>query len=270
MSSAGLLAPGKLWSFFDMQQAYGGTLFLIAQNLSLTVEMCKTSGKAHEVVNDTVAGMVQIVRDQLSLSNLKVSLNIADISLKMIKTEPRKIYNEFLAAQLNALKEAVSAELQTMLFFRMGDELRKYFETPNLFGDEVALKFPSASLDIEEAGKCLALARHTASVFHLMRVMEVGLRALGKELGIDYAPSWDAYIGSIQKNITAKLHDKSEEWKNSERLFKEVLGNLMTIKIAWRNPTMHIERNYTSDEAEDVLRAVRNFMQRLSERFSQV
>jgi hypothetical protein len=32
---------------------------------------------------------------------------------------------------------------------------------------------------------------------------------------------------------------------------------------------MHIERNYTPDEAEDILRAVRTFMKRLSEKFSQ-
>jgi hypothetical protein len=187
----------------------------------------------------------------------------------MIGKEPRTINNSHLTGQLNALKETVYAELQTMLFFQLGDDLRKYFEPPNLFGDKVALKFPSASLDIEEAGKCLALARPTASVFHLMRVMEVGLRAIGKELGIDYAPSWDAYIGGIQKNINAKHDDKSDEWKTAEPFYKEMLGNLMTIKIAWRNPTMHIARNYTPDEAEDVLRAVRGFMQRLSEKFSQ-
>jgi hypothetical protein len=50
------------------------------------------------------------------------------------------------------------------------------------FGKEIPTQFPTARDDIEEAGKCLAFGRGTACVFHLMRIMEVGLRALGQSL----------------------------------------------------------------------------------------
>ncbi|MFZ1980558.1 MAG: hypothetical protein WAU61_04570, partial [Smithella sp.] len=49
-----------------------------------------------------------------------------------------------------------------------------------LFGDFVNAKFPSASFDIIEAGNCFATARYTACVFHLMRVLEIGLSTLAK------------------------------------------------------------------------------------------
>jgi hypothetical protein len=39
-------------------------------------------------------------------------------------------------------------------------------------GEQVEIKFMSAIQDIEEAGKCLAMGRGTATVFHLMRVVE--------------------------------------------------------------------------------------------------
>ena len=103
-----------------------------------------------------------------------------------------------------------------------------------------------------------------------MRVMEVGLKALAKDLKIPYAPSWESYIKQIEAKITEKHSNKSKSWKAIEPFYREVLGNLTSIKIAWRNPTMHIVRNYSPQEAEDVFRTVRRFMKRLSERLSQV
>ena len=43
---------------------------------------------------------------------------------------------------------------------------------------EVNDKFPSAAFDIDEAGKCLAIGRSTAAVFHLMRALETAIRAV--------------------------------------------------------------------------------------------
>ena len=52
-------------------------------------------------------------------------------------------------------------------------------------------------------------------------------------------------------------------------MFRNLAGDLQVVKIAWRNPTMHIVRSYSPEEAEDVFRAVRTFIKRLSERFSE-
>ena len=64
-----------------------------------------------------------------------------------------------------------------------------------LFGTEVAARFPRAIVDIEEAGKCFALGRFTACVFHLMRVVEAGLAAISRSLNIvKHSPTWEAYL----------------------------------------------------------------------------
>jgi hypothetical protein len=138
-----------------------------------------------------------------------------------------------------------------------------------LFGEIVPDKFPSAIQDIEEGGKALAAGLGTATVFHMMRIMEVGLKSLGKALKIPYAPSWESYLGQIEKRISAKHKTKAISWKKDEAFFRDILGDLTIIKIAWRNPTMHIVRHYSQDEAEDVLRGVRRFIMRMSERFGE-
>jgi len=100
----------------------------------------------------------------------------------------------------------------------------------------------------------------------MMRVLEDGLKGLAKLLKIPYAPSWESYLQQIQTKIAAKRKTKGVQWKRDEPFFRDISGDLMSIKQAWRNPTMHIVRKYSQDEAEELLRAIRTFMQRLAEK----
>jgi hypothetical protein len=43
-----------------------------------------------------------------------------------------------------------------------------------------------------------------------------------------------------------------------------VLAHLHAVKVAWRNPTMHIVNQYTPEQAEEVFNAVRGFMRHLA------
>jgi hypothetical protein len=63
-------------------------------------------------------------------------------------------------------------------FFRLNNEESAMVDNALLFGPKVAAAFPSqeATYEIQETGSCLALGRNTAAVFHLMRVLEKGLR----------------------------------------------------------------------------------------------
>jgi hypothetical protein len=125
-------------------------------------------------------------------------------------------------------------------------------------------RFPSASDDIEEASKSLACERATATVFHLMRVMEIGLKTLASALGIPYAPSWESYLSQIKTNLDEKWKNKGAEWKKSEPFFREALGFLHAVKVAWRNPTMHVAASYTTEQAGDIFNAVLGFMRHLA------
>jgi hypothetical protein len=165
------------------------------------------------------------------------------------------------------------------LIARMGDEAQltacliiprdraQYYEDKPLFGLEVNDRFPSAILDISEAGKCLACGRGTATVFHLMRVMEVGLKTVAGALAIPYAPSWESYLKQINDRIAVKHKSKGIRWKRDEPFFRDVAAHLQTIKLAWRNPTMHIVNHYDRDAAMDVFNAVKTFMRHLATRF---
>jgi hypothetical protein len=217
---------------------------------------------------------------QRSLERIEVACNAIHLTvscvrlrrlLKMLKSgmyaSNVTIRGDFIK-ELRGLRGRIKDELSERYFLFVYPEKIQFLEDKQPFGPQVIEQFPNATFDIEEASKCLALSRATASVFHLMRVMEEGLKLLAKLLGIPYAPSWESYIRQISENISQKHRKKGIRWKKDEPFFKEVLGNLESIKIAWRNPTMHIVRRYDDEEAEQIFIAVRLFMQRLAGRLT--
>jgi hypothetical protein len=153
-------------------------------------------------------------------------------------------------------------------------EKLRFFDQPRKeFGDAVVTRFGPIEFDVEEAGKCYAAGRDTASVFHLMRIMEVGLRALGASLNdprLDPKrnPSWDAILQKCSEELDKPLKDRSVEWRQDEEFYSYATANLRAVKNAWRNPTIHVERRYEPDEAEDVWNAVRAFMRHLSQKLT--
>ena len=91
-----------------------------------------------------------------------------------------------LAEHANRLLDAVSVELKTQNFMRLSPEEVSYLFPDNpLFGKDVQDKLPAlAGEDISEAGACIGHGRYTASVFHLMRVMEICVQKFGDVLGV--------------------------------------------------------------------------------------
>lgn len=169
-------------------------------------------------------------------------------------------------AMMGVLQKRMEHEVSlTQGFLLTTAETRLYDQKAPLFGDSVSTRFPGANDDIAEAGKCLALGRGTACVMHLMRVMEVGLRSLAKPLDIPYAPSWESYLQQIAAKIALPYAKKPRKWRKSEPFFRDVSGDLISVKQAWRNPSMHVVSKFTPEEADDVLRAVRRFMQRIAD-----
>jgi hypothetical protein len=167
------------------------------------------------------------------------------------------------------LQHRMEDELSSRFFLAVPfDKVKFYEQKEPLFGEEVFNQFPRIIVDIEEAGKCLALGRATACVFHLMRVMEDALKFVALKLDIPYAPSWESYIKHIDKKMSADYKDKTPEWKKDEPFFRDLLGDFQAIRWAWRNPTMHIVRQYAVEEAESIFQAVRGFMQRLAQKFT--
>lgn len=245
--------------------------YMIARVIESGMAAARIQPEEKEVPDTTpdVAKTLLLMARSCGKIGLRVSAKCALDLAKSMATGKMK-WGE-LRRGYETLHGRIQDEMGLELFFHVPSEYAKYYNsTEGIFGSDVLDKFPSAVYDISESGKCLAFERSTASVFHLMRVMESGLKSLARGLDIPYAPSWESYLSQIQGRIDAKHKKKGIRWKKDEPYFKEIAGDLIAVKTCWRNPTMHIDRVYTLEEAQNILYAVKTFMQRLAPRFSEI
>jgi hypothetical protein len=134
-----------------------------------------------------------------------------------------------------------------------------YFDQAKLFGNDVFNNFPSANDDIIEAGTCLALNRSTACVMHLMRVLEVGLSVLAGTLNVTKQNDWGSYLREIDKELATRIKASGAR-SADEQFYAAAAASLDNMRRAYRNPTMHPEKTYSSDRAEEILQSVKSFM----------
>lgn len=277
-------ALGRTWSLRDMLRFNAVAFYEAMANLggiqAVMMTAAEFAKKLDESLNlkssngpTTPIEPNAIKMAQSHLGNLHKELGILGTSLTAISVrrlivklldEKPPTEREFLDA-VHEISSRLKDELSSVYTLVISEDRAKYFEPKEpLFGQDVNDKLPLAIPDIEDAGKCIAVNQGTAAVFHLIRVMEAALKSLATMLGIPYAPSWESYIKQINDKIAAKHKTKGVKWKKDEAFYREILGDLQTIKIAWRNPTMHIVRRYSTDEAEEIFRAVRGFLIRLA------
>jgi hypothetical protein len=152
-------------------------------------------------------------------------------------------------------------EMHDILFFHVPSERTSYYDKKELFGKYVIEKFPAIQFDMVEAGNCYAMGRGTASVFHLMRIMEVGVQEFGKKLGVTLVNQkvWQIILDGINSAI------KGLPPKDVETIaMSQASANLYAVKLAWRNEVMHPKDTYTLEESENILRQVKIFMEQLA------
>lgn len=173
---------------------------------------------------------------------------------------------DLVASEITVLTSAFHDELEARLLFAFPPASARYFSNQPLFGEKVEEIFPDIAYDVAEAGKCLALGRWTATVMHLMRVLEAGLQALAAHLDVPSDENWNVLLNSIEgklRNVRRKVDGREEEqWA------AEAGVHLRFIKNAWRNHAMHPLERYDSERARQIFENTRSFMQHLASKMT--
>jgi hypothetical protein len=201
-----------------------------------------------------------LVADALRNAGLSNAAQAAIDVQPDLNTEVR-FTNQNAVDRVAEIIRAIQREMKGNIFLYVDSVKAEFYRDANLFGAKVEDRFPRASGDISEAGKCLALDRPTACVFHLMRVMEVGLQEFSSALGVFFPQdnNWQAILDHTNKAIKAMDHKQSKT-----RQYAEAAAHLYNVKVAWRNSVMHPKETYTWDEAKQIFGNVQTFVSDLS------
>jgi hypothetical protein len=224
------------------------------RSLVALVEGMNQSKDRSEAERENTRGVLTKMMPQLQRVGLQVSGSLVRQLHKELQ-EPLKA--PAILSQLHGIERSIAAESALKIFLQVPAAHEALYQQPlQAFGPTVLKAFPSAKEDLEEASRCVALGRNTATVFHLMRVLEVGLRELMK-VSKDLPPS-----SALWGRMLTWLETRKD---TNNKFVESAVAHLHTIKTAWRNPTMHyVERAFAEPEAMVIFNATKAFMQHLA------
>src|ERR1019366_7274657 len=261
---------GGAWSLLEMLDFYAREFIRCVEMIGELKTRVLGFGQFKQIDAEeasAIVGQMDILRSHCEALELTMAVARIDRIFSAFQNGPLK-FLEF-AQMLTALRERIDDQLSSRVFFAVGSRNLGFFAhnpkannrlflkaTEEVVGVGVLTSFPSTSDDLEDAIKCRCCGRTTATVFHLMRALEVAIRALGNTLGdpnIDPKrnPTWEAILKRCDTELALPGHKRSAEWASNGDFHAELAADLRSIKTAWRNPTMHVDRSYTAEQADD-------------------
>jgi hypothetical protein len=231
-----------------------------------------STGAIQEPLLSLVREWLRLVTDSCQKSGLTYAQILVTNFTNEMEAMPTSSTYGALKSLFEKLAERVKDELSQHAFYQIQpDKVKYYDDAPALFGPEVAAAFPSAMDDIEEAGKCLAVGRSTACVFHLMRSFSPAIKAIATEFAFKPNENWGPFLNDFRNEIWKKYPDDKTKVNEEQRVFySDLEQQLRAIKDAWRNPTMHsIAAVYTEDKAEEIFGYVRGLMKKAAEKLKE-
>lgn len=215
-----------------------------------------------------------IKKTNTELGNLPIKVTRVAIT-DALKTIDGKSTHADASKCLESIRTTLNRELRSITLLCVdSSKLNEFEQISPLFGEGVDEAFPSISYEVQEAGYCVAFNRNTAVVFHLMRVLEIALRAINASLGLPpptgNQKNWGNLLQAINVEMTHRNQNANAGWHANDRsIFEDLFASLDAVRSAWRNATMHIERNYDEDEARHLFLVVKQLMKKVADRMDE-
>lgn len=219
----------------------------------------RMKGKVPQKNRDELISVVESLQTHLGTPEFYMCRAGADRLLGDLRSNSD---TDVITTSVEDLRRRLLDQSASMSCLSLSNTERALFESAApLFGEAVEAKFPNMPEDISEAGKCLALGRSTAAVFHLMRAMELAVRKLGDELNIALVDekNWQNILDEVNKAIKALDHKLPRT-----KALAGAASHLYAVKVAWRNEVMHPKQTYTPEQATAIFDGVRVFVSDLA------
>jgi hypothetical protein len=200
--------PHSLMTWWDMEKFTAATFYGIGHYLAEVKRNFEgrfsLETQAEPGAHERGKGGKNLRFIQSECAKLGLSVSTKCIDLYFEKDQAGMTVGEIVEL-LNQLERTIRWEMEEKLFMFIPSDRAGYYDQPELFGKDVNKRFPTIQFDMIEAGNCYAAGRGTAVVFHLMRIMEVGVQEFGKKLSVALVAhkNWQNILDEMNKAIKA-------------------------------------------------------------------
>jgi hypothetical protein len=258
-----------------------GSFYHSLEALQLQIKILETTGHQGAKLNDLIDNLDFYVRLKGSLKSLKgecLRLELIQSSKHIDRIIAHLAmegdHHNFLLIHLKDLLAGIYDEGENHLVITIPAERGKLLhEEDSGFWGDVFTKFPSANADCDSAVYCYACDQGTASVFHSMRILECGLKALSDALGLPFGTDvWHVAIDRIESEIRdlERIWPKGNNKSEFLKFYSEAAKEFRYFKDGWRNYVSHRLSVYDAPQAFSTMNHVKDFMLTISSRLSEV
>ncbi len=226
-----------------------------------------------------------------------IRLTGAAMSIQILRKKILEVgcKNSEFCTLFHSTKAFIASELESCKLLYLPPEVVDYYNNDDLF--TIAVQFPEANKEITLAGNCYATENYTACVFHLMRAVEIAVKAMVKTMNAQkyigtYKPNkstnstkqfvkkpielcdWKTLIDGLKKalSILEQGSGNSMVKKQKVAFYSHAITQFGYFKDAWRNTISHgheIVPNrtvYLQGETIDIMNQTKLFLQHLAKR----
>ncbi|MGE0004093.1 MAG: hypothetical protein AB7S92_00750 [Parvibaculaceae bacterium] len=176
------------------------------------------------------------------------------------------------AAEIHMIELVIRSELKDRLFLHIPSGRAAFYDNVSIIDDNAKACFPYAFQELRSASNCYAYEMENACVFHGMRALEHGLKALANDVSVVYdVQTWQTLLDQIESKIRDE-GKKPNSPKKQERLqfLSEASAEFRHFKDAWRNYISHNKISYDETQARRVLEHVSSFIETLSKYLKEI
>ena len=250
-----------------MLQTYFGSLYYVvghAEILRKGLENSPTSERLIELRTESI-GILQRLSELAERMSLMESVRYIE-RMHIADYTDAKRTSWILESCIKIIENEADQRLCYIVQKNKSDFLQEEGQRWLPIGEE----FPSINSEAKSALFCYVVSENTACIFHLMRIAEIGLRALARERRVKIPKKpldwteWQEILTHLGKKVDEIAKKKRGPAKDAALMFYQgALGEFSAFKDTYRNMVMHVRKSYDEHEAASALLHVREFMGRL-------
>jgi hypothetical protein len=269
--------PYGLMSLSEMINCHVSSLCALCAQLMLEEVARSDDVTASNGIDDAIADSCkERIRGWLKIATLAANdfewQAVHDRVARIKRKLEKPMSHRDLGTEMRILRETIDSGFKWQLIYRYPQEKNALLSNWMKDWAEVLDKFPSSKSDVFAGVDLWALGHSTASVFHFMRVLEHGLRALAKDVGKSFEiQNWQNIIDQIESEIRTLGKALPAGTAKSDRLkfLSEAAKEFVYFKDGWRNYVSHNRATYDEHLARSAMEHVRSFMTGLSSRLNE-